>query len=495
MHRVPAQTARGLDRRELLRRAGGLAAGVAVAPWWRLASSGLDRDARVKELAGLLKGPVVGHGDPDYATARLLFDTTFDGVSPLAVAYCSGAGDVARTIAWARKHGIRLAPRCGGHSYGGYSTTPGVIIDVGRLKSISVQGTRAVVGAGARLVDVYETLGASGLAIPAGSCATVGVSGLALGGGHGFLSRKWGLTADNVLELELVTADGKRLVCSPSEHADLYWACRGGGGGNFGVVTSWTFQANPVSTVSTFHVDWPAEQLPAALDAWQQFVPQAPDELFSVFSISKGSFAAVGQLLGPTTRLASLLGPLTSAGTPTRVVTSERTYIDAVRMWAGCSALDTCRLAPGGELQRATFAAKSDYARQPLSAEAAAVIAKALPEAPARGLLLLDSYGGAINRVPKAATAFVHRDMLFSFQYLAYWTSPAEAAASRKWLRGFHAAMRPYVSGEAYQNYIDPELANWRQAYYGANYARLTQVKRSYDPDNQFRFAQSIRPV
>jgi FAD/FMN-containing dehydrogenase len=496
MPSVPPQTGEGLSRRELLRRAGGLAAGVAVAPWWRLASSGLDRDARVKELAGLLKGDVVGRADPGYASARLLFDTTFDGVRPLAVAYCQGSGDVGRTLAWAKKHGIRVAPRSGGHSYGGYSTTPGVIIDVGRLNGVSVHGARAVVGAGARLVDVYEGLGSKGLAIPAGSCATVGISGLALGGGQGFLGRKWGLTADNVLELELVTAGGTRLVCSPSEHADLYWACRGGGGGNFGIVTRWTFRAHPITTVSTFHIDWPFDQLPAVLDAWQHFAPHAPDELVSILSLSGsggvGRVAAVGQLIGSKVELDSLLGPLASTGTPTRVATILRPYLDAVRMWAGCSALDSCHLGPAGELQRATFAAKSDYARKPLPPAAVTVIANALKAAPARGLLLLDSYGGAINRVPKAATAFVHRDMLFSFQYLAYWTGAAPTAANRTWLRAFHAAMRPYVSGEAYQNYIDPELTTWRDAYYGSNYKRLVAVKKRYDPTNVFRFAQGV---
>src|SRR5206468_13101500 len=161
----------------------------------------------VAELKRLLRGPVVGRSDPSYAAARVLFDTIFDGVRPLAVAYCAGPGDVARTIGWARRHGVRIAPRCGGHSYGGDSTTRGVVVDVSRLNGIAVDRAKqtATVGAGARLIDVYERLSQYGLALPAGSFATVGVSGLTLGGGHGFLSRKWGLTADNVLELELVS--------------------------------------------------------------------------------------------------------------------------------------------------------------------------------------------------------------------------------------------------------------------------------------------------
>jgi FAD/FMN-containing dehydrogenase len=491
-----------LSRRELLRRAGGAALVAAVPSGaWRLAGALAATDPRVAELAGLLHGQVIGRGATGYASARLSFDTTFDGSSPLAVAYCLGPGDVAKTILWARRHGIRIAPRAGGHSYGGYSTTSGVVIDVSRINAITVNAAArtAVIGAGARLIDAYERLWEHGLSIPGGSCPTVGISGLTLGGGHGFLSRKYGLATDNVLELEIVTADGRRLVCNAHQNSDLFWACRGGGGGNFGVVTRWTFRLSPVGTVSTFAVNWPWAQMPQALAAWQAFAPHAPDELFSVFSLSGsggvGHVTAVGQLLGPKSRLASLIAPLASAGTPTRVVTSERSYIDAVRMWAGCATLDACHAPPQGTVGRASFVGKSDYARHPLSAAAAAAIASGLVRAPTRGLLLLDSYGGAINRVPKAATAFVHRDMLFSFQYLAYWDTPAQAAANRQWLRAFHASMRPYVSGEAYQNYIDPELAMWKQAYYGSNYARLVAVKKRYDPGNVFRFAQSIPPA
>jgi len=484
------QAGGGLDRRALLRRAGGAVAAVGVAPWWRLAAD--SRDPRVTELARLLQGDVVGRSDSGYAAARPVFNVAYDGVRPLAVAYCASPGDVQRALRWARRRGIRIAVRSGGHSYAGYSTTPGVVLDLGRLHRVAVQGTKAVVEAGARLVDVATALATHGLALPAGSCGSVGISGLALGGGHGFVGRKWGLTTDNVLEFELVTAAGERLVCSPRAHSDLYWACRGGGGGNFGVVTRWTFRVHPVSTVATFRVDWPFGQLPAVLAAWQQLAPHAPDELFASLALSRmegvSGLAVVGQLVGSKAQLDALLAPLVSTGTPTRVAAIERPYLDAVLMWAGCKALDTCHV--GGDLRRSAFAAKSDYARRPLPPEAASVIAKALPAAPERAYFLLDAYGGAINRVPKAATAFVHRDALASLQYLAYWSHAG--SASRRWLRGFHAAMRPYVSGEAYQNYIDPELANWRQAYYGSNLKRLVAVKRRYDPENVFRFAQSI---
>ena len=486
---------RSLHRRELIRRGAGLALGAAVAPRWRRAPAAAA-DPRVEELGRLLRGDVIGRGQPWYGRARLLFDTAYDAASPLAIAYCTSADDVARTIAWARRHRIRLAARSGGHSYGGYSTTPGVILDLSRLSRVTVAGTTAVVGAGARLIDVQAELAAHAVAVPTGSCPSVGISGLTLGGGNGPLSRKWGLAADNVLELELVTAAGRQLVCNAREHSDLYWACRGGGGGNFGVVTRWTFRAHPVRETTVFRVDWPFEQLPAVLAAWQQLVQQAPDGFYSVLALSSsggaGSVTAVGQLLGKDAELAALLGPLLGAGTPTRAGRREGSHLEAVLEWAGCRELQRCRVGPGGEVRRVAFAAKSDFVREPLPAEAATVIAAALNAAPGRAELSLDAYGGAVNRVPKEATAFVHRDALCTLEYVAYGAGGSVSPAARRWLRDFHAALRPFGSGEAYQNYVDPELPNWQQAYYGANLRRLVAVKRRYDPADVFRFAQSI---
>jgi FAD/FMN-containing dehydrogenase len=482
-----------LDRAGFVRRGGALAFGASMLGR-RGGATGLA--SPLDELQRSIHGTVVARTSRGYVRASELYNTRFDGYRPLAVVYVQSADDVARTIAWARRHGIRIAPRGGGHSYGGYSSVPGgVIVDVNRLASVAPgSGGRATVGAGAKLFDVYTGLAQHGVTIPAGSCPTVGIGGQVLGGGIGFLSRKLGTTSDNLLSLQLVTADGKVRTCSPAENADLYWASRGGGGGNFGIATQYTFRTSPVSTVSTFTAEWRWSQAKAVIAAWQAWAPHAPDELFSVVNLSGNggspTIRVSGQLVGTPARLHALLGPFVSKVSPESLVVKPRLYIAAVHYWAGCAS--DCRIQPAGKLPRATFAAKSDYVRRPLPPAAAAVIVSAVERAPESGTLLLDSYGGALNRVPKAASAFVHRDMLCSLQYLSYWGAPGQAAASLAWLRAFSASMRPYVSGESYVNYIDPDLAGRPQAYYGSNLARLVSIKKRFDPANVFRFRQSI---
>ena len=459
-------------------------------------------------LAALISGPVIGPGDAAYAQARLPYNERYDGVRPRGIAQPVSVDDVRRIVTWSRRTGVPLAIRSGGHSYAGYSTTTGIVVDLGRLRSISLSPSGiATIGAGARLVDIEAALAQHGRAIPAGSCATVGIGGLALGGGVGFASRKFGTTSDNIVSLGIVTADGRHRTCSATEQADLYWACRGGGGGNFGVVTHFELRTHPVPAVSYFFADWPWSQLDQVVKAWQAFAPHAPDELFSICAIQTGSGSPTvkcfGQLLGPQSRLDTLLAPLKRVA-GLQLTLGASAYFDAQLRWAGClgKTVTECHIAgeaPGGTLGRASFAAKSDYVNAPLSSAAIATIGTWIERAQSGGFgsasLLLDSYGGAINRMPEDATAFVHRNALGSGQYLVYWYEPGNEAAAVAWLRGFHTAMRPYVSGFAYQNYIDRDLASWRHAYYGANYARLRHVKSVVDPDRLFHFPQGIAPA
>jgi FAD/FMN-containing dehydrogenase len=461
------------------------------------------------ELDRLLDGAVVYPGHGPYAIAKQQYDPRFDDARPLAVAYCVSVRDVQRALAWAKRHRVVVAPRSGGHSYAGYSTGTGrLVVDTTRLAAVTVDATRrtATVGAGARLVDVYAALATRGVTIPAGSCPTVGIAGLVLGGGVGYASRQFGLTSDNLVELDLVTASGALLRCDAGHNADLFWASRGGGGGNFGTATRFRFRVHRVDTVSVYRAEWPWEKARAVVKAWQAFAPHAPDALFSVCDLiasadrspgAKPHVSSAGQFFGSVASLRTLLAPLLAVGEPIRFSTASMPYLRATLGWAECGTVAGCHLRGNGAgtLPRASFRARSDYANRPLTAAALNAIVRALEARQAdpahgRAEVLFDSYGGAINRVPAQATAFVHRNALFSIQYVAI---PGVTARDRAWLDRLYAAMRPHVSGFAYQNYIDPALATWPHAYYGVNLPRLQRVKRRYDPANVFRFPQSIR--
>jgi FAD/FMN-containing dehydrogenase len=370
------------------------------------------------------------------------------------------------------------------------------VVDLRRLRGIGLErhGTRAVIGAGAQLGDVYARLAARGVTVPAGSCPSVGVGGLVLGGGMGLASRALGLTADRVTAVRIVTADGRAREVDARRDADLLWACRGGGGGNFGIVASVTLRTAPARRAAWFSVSWPWAQASDAIAAWQELMGDAPDALTSVLTLSTGPrVSALGQYMGEPGRLRGLLRPLTAVA-GARPATGSADYGALQRRWAGCTELSpaachTRGTRPGGTLPRARFAAGSDYVGRPLSARGrAAAIAAVEHRRGGSGALLFDSYGGAINRVAPDATAFVHRDALCSLQYLAY--GPTRPGAT--WVRAARAAMAPHVNGEAYQNYIDPDLEHWRRAYYGANLERLRAVKRAVDPDRVFDFAQAV---
>ena len=494
------------DRRSLLLR--GLSVAAAASGWRFVSEADAASDPRLAGLQRLVKGPVLAPSNPAYRQARRIYQERFDDVHPLGVVQPLSVADVRQVIAWSRKTKLAIAIRSGGHSYGGYSTTKGLVVDLRRLNAISLDKTTglATIGAGARLIDIESTLAGSGRAIASGSGATVGIGGLALGGGIGFAARKHGTTSDNLASLGIVTADGRYRTCSATENRDLFWACRGGGGGNFGVVTHFSFRTFAAAPVSFFIATWPWAQAADVLQAWQSFAPQAPDELFAVCYLRTGpsepSIECFGQYLGAQSQLGALLKPLTDVA-GAHLTLGSSPYLDTQMRWAGCSGktVGQCHLVgetATGTLPRGNFVAKSDYFNAPLSSAALTTITQWLEQAQAAGFgfgsLELDPYGGAINRIAADATAFVHRAALFSGQYLAHPATPSNMTAASSWLQGFYAAMRPFVSGFAYQNYIDPGLATWKHAYYGSNYARLQKIKTQVDPGSVFRFAQGIPP-
>jgi FAD/FMN-containing dehydrogenase len=466
-------------------------------------------------LARDLSGPLIRPGDSGYTTAKELFDPRFDSLHPAGIAYCRNPHDVATSLAFVRKYGLPVAARCGGHSYAGWSSTSGLIVDVTRMAGVTVSGSTATVGAGTRLIDFYNDLAAHGRAVPGGSCPTVGISGLTLGGGIGVVGRAYGLTCDNVTSMQIVTADGQIRTANAQTNSDLFWACRGGGGGNFGVATSFTFTTHPAGDICLFFLGWPWSQAAQVIAGWQSWAPHAPDQLWSNVHLSAapgGSTPSIqvgGTYIGSVGEAAAQLEKLYAAvgSNPSSPFLESTSWLHAMLVEAGCASLtvNECHLPtqdPQGQLSRASEYAKSDFFTKPLSSHGIGTLLTGVENfqkvsgAPGgSGGIAFDALGGAINRVAPGATAFVHRDALFDAQYTTTWpvgSASAEVARQHAWQQSFWQSMRPYASGQAYQNYVDPSLTNWRQAYYGANYTRLTQVKAAYDPHRLFNFPQAI---
>jgi FAD/FMN-containing dehydrogenase len=447
-------------------------------------------------LQGAIRGHVFMPGQPGFRSAAHVFNPRFDEILPTALARPVDASDVRDAVRFTVPRGIRVRARSGGHSYAGYSTmSNGVVLDLRRLNSISVdkRNATATVGAGCQLIDISSALAGKGVTLPAGSCPSVGIAGVTLGGGFGLASRRLGLTLDSLLGVRIVTADGELRTVNGNSDPDLLWALRGGGGGNFGVVTDFVFRVHPLPTAASyFEVLWPWSAADEAIAAWQAWAPHAPDTVTSILHLNAGarpSIEANGQFMGPSTAVHQLLRSLLEVPGATLRSNLQLRYFRLQLLLAGCgdigaAACHTEGTSDSGKLQRETFCAKSDYVAKPLShAGRAAMIAAA--EAPGAGALLCDAYGGAIGRVAKDATAFIHREELFCIQYYG-------SGSSKAWVNQATAKMRPYVSGMAYQNYIDPDREGWQHAYYGQHLQRLQATRVRVDPHHYFDFPQAV---
>ncbi|WP_127939935.1 FAD-binding oxidoreductase [Nonomuraea polychroma] len=485
-----------MDRRDVLRAA-------ALAPLAPLVAPGTPPPDWAR-LRGRLAGTLVLPGDAGYATARRLYNPAYDRVRPGGVAYCESAADVSACLAFARDNRVPVTARSGGHSYAGWSTGKGLVIDLSRMRSVAYDGPRfsgpsqgaakpdpysdgrATIGAGAKLIDVYDRLSRHDVSVPAGTCPTVGIGGLTLGGGLGVVSRKHGLTCDALESVRVVTADGRVVACDATRNPGLFWACRGGGGGNFGVAVSFTFRTFETGDATVFFLQWPWSKARAVVRAWQSWAPSAPEELWSSLHLARSagglSVELAGTYLGRKSSLDRLLAPLVGrAGRPSSRSARTVSHLEAMKIMGGCSSMPVaeCRRIP-----RTTFSAKSHMAYRTLPEDGI----RALVNGVARGgrhMVLMDAMGGAIRRVDPTATAFPHRAALFSVQYY-------QDGMDRSWLRALHADMSQYFGINAYVNYIDPDLENWRTAYYGPNAARLAEVKATYDPGRLFRLPQGL---
>lgn len=447
-------------------------------------------------LQRAIRGHVFVPGQPGFEGAAHVFNRRFDDVVPIAVVRPVDARDVRDAVRFTVAQGIRVRARSGGHSYAGYSTlSDGVVLDLRRLSWVNVDQSRRLVtiGAGSQLIDVSLALARKGATLPAGSCPSVGIAGVTLGGGFGLAGRHLGLTLDSLLAVRMVTADGQLRTVDEHTDPDLFWALRGGGGGNFGVVTDFVFRVHPLPpTASYFNVEWPWSSAEEAIDAWQAWAPHAPDQVTSILHLNSGSVPSItanGQWLGASQTVPELVKSLLAVPGARLAANFERSYFSLQLLLAGCAdisaaACHTVGTSARATLPRETFNAKSAYVAKPLPAAGRAAMVAAA-EHPGSGALLCDAYGGAINRIGPDATAFLHRDPLFCIQSYG-------AGATADWIEQAAAKMRPHVSGMAYQNYIDPSLPGWEQAYYGRHLPRLKATRERIDPHHYFNFPQAI---
>lgn len=442
----------------------------------------------VDALKSKLHGRVLQVGDAEYDAARRLFNAMIDR-RPAVVVQCRDASDVAQGIAFAREHDLALSVRGGGHNVAGNAVCDGgVMLDLSPMRDLQVDPQRrtAHAGPGLLLGDLDRGTQQHGLATPLGVMSQTGIAGLTLGGGLGWLNGRFGLACDNLLAAEVVTADGRLLQVGPNEHSDLFWALRGGGG-NFGVVTSFVYRLYPVGPVLAGTISYPWSAAREVLQFHDEFVASAPDALSTAVSLgldAAGQPALAVALCwsGPPQDGERVLAPLRTVGPPLA---------------------DTIELVPYVALQSAPDAGfpsgrlhywKSGYLSSTTDAALDALL-QHVPEMPSTASGVgLQRLHGAASRVAPDATAFPHRRDHYDMLILAQWANTADSPRNITWARGLFEAMRPHLQDAVYVNNLGAEGADRVRAAYGGNYSRLVEVKRTYDPDNVFRLNQNIAP-
>jgi hypothetical protein len=452
--------------------------------------SGVEVDAgRIHTFIGGFRGAVIRDGDTLYDTARRIWNGSIDKY-PGLIARCSGLADVMAAVRFARESRLLVAIRGGGHNVGGRAVCDGgMVIDLSGMKGIHVdpQARRVRAQPGVLLGELDRETHVYGMAVPLGAVSKTGIAGLTLGGGVGWLARKYGLTCDNVVSFELVTAEGEVLRASADEHPDLYWALRGGGG-NFGVVTSFEYRLSPVSMVLGGLLIHPRERATELLRFYRSFTQSAPDELAAYGALMHTPdglpVAAVAVCyngdLGEGERV---LAPLRAFGPPIADL------VQPMPMPVMQTLLDGA--VPDGNQNYW----KSAFLRE-LSDEAIATILEHANQATSPlTAVLIEQYGGAASRVGTTDTAFAQRHAQYDLGILTQWADAADSPRHIAWTRGFARAMEPFASGDYLLNFLGEENDDVIRSAFGANHARLVEVKTKYDPDNFFRVNQNIQPA
>jgi FAD/FMN-containing dehydrogenase len=465
------------------------------------ASSRRPPAARDWEVLALsLQGGVVRPGDDRFFKLAQTQNLRYAGSDyPAGIALCRSARDVSTSLRWAREHALPLVARNGGHSYAGYSRTAGLMIDLSPMSAVTFDPDNGtlVTGGGARNRHVFAAGEKHGVAITHGRCFEVGIPGLTLGGGVGFNMRLHQLTCDHLFATQIVTADGAIHERSASNDPDgLFWACRGGGGGNFGINTTMTFSAFPVSRMTVFRFVWNIEKPESLLETLMASLERAPITLGSKVAIAAPqsigapiSIELLGQMAASPQDVLHVLAPVLGVARP------EIQRIFTMPYWAAERWLSE----PGGAMY---YNERSRFFNQPFDHRAVATVLDRLRNCPAttaqhgtEAQFKVFQTGGSINEVAAHETAFVHRSSTWLSSIEVHWqaTTPRNSArALLDWQSAFYASIVPLARGGAYQNFIDPDLHDWRTAYYGENLPRLRSIKSVVDPDRIFTFPEAI---
>lgn len=471
------------------------------------------------EKSPQLTGRIVNPNDPTYQIDRQQYNTFFN-IFPLVIVFAQNTNDISNAVKWSKYNKIPIRIRSGRHNYEGLSEiNVGIIIDVSEMKKVIVNANdnTANVQAGVRNFELVNTLNEYGLVIPGGLCLTTGIAGYTLGGGQSALVRKYGLAIDNLIEVEMIDANGCLIKANKRENKDLFWALRGSGGGNFGICTSFKFITHPIKNVAYAYITWPLSDLQSIVKIWQlytkpdanhkltplltlvnsknestestnyndrlkQFKTKFPDKDLPSMSSSGIIFQCV--FLGSVEKLKKILSPLIDIRTPNTIFIQDIPWIEAVY-----------RIGLTPLINPEPFKSIGPFIPKLLPSDAIQIIDKYMNDVPSNNTILIIFHGlnGEVAKISKKNTAYYYRQALYNINPWATWSSENGSALGIRWVQKITDALSPYTNG-VYVNTPDLSLKNYQKEYWGKNYKRLRKVKNRYDPDNIFNFPQSIEP-
>jgi FAD/FMN-containing dehydrogenase len=452
-------------------------------------SAAIIEEAAVQDFAAGLRGPLLRPGDGKYDEARTVWNGMIDR-RPALIARCAGVADVIAAVRFARTHGILLSVRGGGHNITGNAVCEGgLMIDLSRMKSVRVDpvGRTARAEGGLTWGEFNRETQAFGLATTGGVVSTTGIAGLTLGGGLGWMMGKHGLSCDNLLSVDIVTAGGEFLTASATEHPDLFWGLRGGGG-NFGVVTSFEYRVHPVGPVLAGMVIHPMDKAREVLRFYRDFARSCPDEMLAAAALMTSPEGApvvviIVSYIGDIAKGEALVAPLRKFGSPLADTIAPTSYVQLNTLFDAA--------VPYGGVQRYW---KSSFLKELGNDVIEILIERSAKMLSPMSMVLFFHMRGAATRVDPNETAFGLRDDQWDYDVISQWTDPAESSDHIQWTRNFWTAVEPFATGRVYVNHLDAEEGTRIRAAYGGNYDRLVALKNKYDPTNLFRLNQNIKP-